>query len=111
MATLYIAEFGNIAAYPGTDSAQIAKVPALALQTRAITSTSSTSSAAFNANTQIVRLVTDTQCWVTFGAIGTTVATANATAIYLPANVPEYFGVLQNYTSGTTAVVAVLSST
>lgn len=99
MATLFIAEFGVIQAYPDTSSAQVVKTPPVALQSLALSSSASTSCAAFNGNTQIVRLYADTQCWVTFSAIqastlGTTVATATATSIPLGAAAPEYFGVV-----------------
>ncbi len=108
MATLIIVEFGNIQAYPTTESAQIAKTPPVAIQAMALTSTSSTSCAAFNGNTQIVRLQSDTNCYITFGALGTSVATAVATSMPLSAGQPEYFGV--NGGAGTSVLAALSAS-
>jgi hypothetical protein len=105
MATLYIAEFGNIQAYPTTDSAQIAKAPTVATpMAMTLSSSASVISTAFSANTQIVRLYADTQCWVLFSAVGTSIATALATSIPIAAAQPEYFGVIPGQT------VAALSS-
>jgi len=43
----------------------------------------------FQQNTQHVRLVSTTNCWVSFGASPT--AAMGSNSIYLPANTPEYF--------------------
>ena len=110
---LYIAEFGQIQAYPTQDTAQIAKTPQIAMQAVAMSSSAIASSAAFNANTQIVRLMADTNCWIAFSAVGTTIATANATSIPLVAYLPEYFGVdalKGGGASATTQAISVLSS-
>lgn len=44
-------------------------------------------------NTNHVRLISNTNCWVAFGAAPVAVAQATP-SIYLPANTPEYFWVL-----------------
>lgn len=112
--TLYIAEFGQIQAYPTvSDSAQIARTPAIVLQAVAMSSSTVASCAPFNVNTQIVRVSTDTNCWLVFSAIGTSIATANATAMPLWANTTEYFGVDTLRGGGaaaTTQIISVLSS-
>jgi len=108
--TLYITEFGQIQAYPTLDTAQIAKAPAITSQAVAISSTTAAVCTAFNANTQIVRLTTDTNCWVVFSAVGSaTVTAANATSMPLWANTVEYFGVDTLRGVGPTPVTQVVS--
>lgn len=111
---LYIAEFGQVQSYPTvSDSAQIAKTPAIAFQAVSISSSAVATCSPFNANTQIVRVTTDTNCWITFSAVGTTLATANITAMPIWANTVEYFGVdtlRGGGASATTQIISVLSS-
>lgn len=108
--TLYIAEYGNIQAYPTPDTAQVAQSPSVALQNLAMTSTAATASAAFNLNTQIVRLYTDTNCWVLFSPLGTSICTATATAVPLTAYLPEYFGVRVLGTAATQGLSVISSA-
>jgi hypothetical protein len=93
MATLYVTEYGQLAqvalaGFGPSGPTQAAQEPALTNQAVAISSTSAASSA-FQANTMLVRLQSDTNCWVTFA----TDPTATASLTPLTAGVPEYFGV------------------
>lgn len=88
MSTLYITEFTNMAGI-GSRFVNVAPLPPVAEQTVTI-SGSSTQSNAFNAATQMIRLVTDATCSISVGA-NPTAATTNAR---ISANVePEYFAV------------------
>ena len=96
MATLYITEFKGAAqqlgertwgAGPGVVS--FAAQPPQAEQTVAIGGTS-TPSAAFSANTYLVRVSTDAICSVLFGAS----PTATAASARMAAGQTEYFGVV-----------------
>lgn len=87
MATVYIAEFQVIQDI-GALIAQIASAPPVAEQTIAIGG-ASVSSAAFNYNTNVIRVTTDAICSI---AIGVT-PTATATTMRLSADHVEYFGV------------------
>lgn len=60
-----------------------------AVQKVAMSGGSSTQSSAVGANTSVVRLCADIDCYVAFG----TNPTASSSTHYLPAKVPEYFGV------------------
>ena len=87
MPTLYISEFqttGNA----GFNTVQAARQPAMADQPVTISSVSA-QSAAFNEKTSLVRVQTDTACFITFGTNPT--ATTSKTPIAV--NVPEYFAV------------------
>jgi len=66
MAVLYVTEYANIAVLQGGRTAQIPMEPPLVEQAIAITA-SSTTTAAFNAQTAIVRVHTDVICGITFG--------------------------------------------
>ena len=68
-------------------SIPVADEPSIARQE--VTYTSSTQSVAFNAQTRFVRIVCDAKAHFVFGAN----PSAAATDPYLPADVPEYFGV------------------
>ena len=87
MAILKVAEFTDVGMVPPS----LAKAPALAQQV--ITFSAATASAAFNAKTNMVRLISDTICSIEFSATSApaTAATTAATAIKLNAQVPEYF--------------------
>ncbi len=91
MPTLFITEFSQQGADLSAHTVPCALVPEVAVQALTI-SNASAPSAAFNAATTIVRLQTDTACWVTFGT--TPVATASKTP--LAVGTPEYFAVLGN---------------
>lgn len=94
MAVLYIDEFGalgdmNVTTAPFRKaSGEVPQIPELATQNVAIGG-SSVASAAFNANTCLVRLHCDAICSIAFG----TAPTAVATAFRLAANQTEYFAV------------------
>lgn len=94
MAVVYIAEYANIAT-PFNE-------PANALQTVAITA-GSVASAAFQNNTNLVRVHTDAICSVAFGAA----PTATATTTRLAANQTESFRVPM----GAAFKVAVITNT
>jgi len=72
MATLYVTEYANIAVLQGGRVTQVPMEPPLVEQ--AFTFTTTTQSAAFNAQTTIVRLHTDAICGVTFGTNPTATA-------------------------------------
>jgi hypothetical protein len=57
--------------------------------TQAVTYTTSTASAAFASSTNLIRVIADADVYLAFGAA----PTATATAIRVPANTVEYFGV------------------
>ena len=89
MATLYITEFSQQGADTSAHTVPAGLVPEVAVQALSISSSSAASSP-FNARTTIVRLQSDTACWVTFA----TSPTATTSKTPLAANVPEYFCVL-----------------
>lgn len=94
MATLYISEFGNAMSVIGTALAPVLPQPAITDQAISISSSSATS-AAFNAQTRAVLLVTDTTCNIVFGAASSVAATSSN--LLLPANTPMIFGVPPGY--------------
>lgn len=85
MATLYISEFAGLASGMG-QSVQVAQLPPLAQQTRTV-SAAAASAAAFGAGTRLVRLQTDTACFIAIDEAAT------VAKMPLSANVPEYFSV------------------
>lgn len=89
MATLYIAEHAGVAGTQiGGNYAPIVSCPGLAEQTVAIGGTHA-ESAAFNANTTIIRVHTDAICSISIGA-----APVATTAFRrMAANATEMFGV------------------
>lgn len=94
MAVLHISEYNailktNVGDDPvsGDGTAQTVKEPSIT--TQAIAFDAATSSAAFNPLTRIVRIATDTQCYIVFGS--SPIATANS--MLLPEFGVEYFGV------------------
>lgn len=84
-ATLYVTEF--VGAPPLSVYYQAARAPALVDQTVAIGG-SSTRSAAFNANTGIIRVSTDVACHL---VIGGTAPTATTSSMRMAAGQTEYF--------------------
>lgn len=83
-ATLYISEF-SIGA---TAATQVAKQPEITTQTVSIGGTS-TQSAAFNGNTRLIRVHTDTICSIKIGSN----PTASTTTARMAADQTEYFEV------------------
>lgn len=88
MATLYVTEFASLAS--AGSYAQAAQTPPLAAYTLAIAA-GSAASPAFNAKTKIVRLHTDANCSIKFGAAPTAVPGETRMA----AGTTEYFGVVK----------------
>ena len=90
MSSLYITEYSQISRQGvGVGSAQAPQETVLAEQKLTIGG-GSTASAAFNANTRLVRLQSDAVCSVLFGS-SSVVATANSQR--LAAGVSEYHGI------------------
>lgn len=67
---------------------------ATTLQTVGVTATSAAATA-FNANTSVVRLIADTNCFVVFGADSASPTATSANGVFIVAGVPEYFRVSQ----------------
>lgn len=88
MATCYISEYYTVACVNGAALAQAPMEPAVAEQNVGI-SASSTQSAAFNKQTNMVRVHVDAVASVLFGANPTALTTIKR----LAANQTEYFGV------------------
>ena len=88
MAKIYITELANITASDSGASMPVAALPGLAEQVVAVGSASA-QSAAFNAATKFIRVVSDVPANIEVGL--NPVATINT--LYLAAGVPEYFGV------------------
>lgn len=91
MANLYITEFVAIpkdGPYGTSTPMPVGATPAIAEQKVAFTTT--TQSAAFNAATRYVRVISDTNCHLAFGAN----PTATTSSMRVVADVPEYFGVV-----------------
>lgn len=93
MATLYVAEYSDVASvntprgFRGAE-AQAPQEPPLAEQTVAIAG-STTQSSAFNRDTTLIRVHADSICSITIGAN----PTATASSKRLAAGQTEYFGV------------------
>lgn len=85
MAIAYVGEHGGLMQTSG-GVAPIVKQPPLVRQK--ITFTTTTQSAAFGANTRVLRIVSDTACFFRVGADPTAVT---AEPEFLPANTIEYF--------------------
>jgi DUF917 family protein len=88
MTTLYITE-GRLAGAGGLQGTPMMGMPKVAGQTVAIGATT-VQSAAFNANTQIIRLESDVVCSVEIGGAN---PVATAASQRMAAGVPEYFAV------------------
>lgn len=89
MSTLYIQEYESIARNPGGLLVPVGLEPAMASQTVAMDLVTSAQSAAFNSATNFVRVVASADCRIVFGED----PTADADAMPLKADTPEYFGV------------------
>lgn len=86
-ATCKISEYERLVVDEAGRIVPVALEPAVTTQN--VSYTSSTASAALNAETRFVRIVCDAKAHFVFGAA----PTATATAPFLAADSPEYFGV------------------
>lgn len=99
MATLYVTEFQYIASMGGY--VQAAQAPPVATNNVAIGG-ASVQSAAFNANTKLIRVHADSTCSI---EIGGTNPTATTSSMRMAAGTTEYFGVVSG------AKLAVIANT
>lgn len=91
MASLYITEFVALPKDGPYDASQPMPVGALPpVAEQKVTFTTSTQSAAFNAATRYVRVISDAACHIAAGAN----PTATTSNMRLIADAPEYFGVV-----------------
>lgn len=88
MAALNVTEYAQLAYIEGVGMGQVPKEPRVTSQS--VTFTTSTQSNAFNAKTRVVRVHTDTACYIEFGADPTAIT---VTSTKMAANQTEYFGV------------------
>jgi len=89
MAILHVTEYSHLAVDSGGHGIQAGMEPALERQQ--VTFTTTNESAAFKNDTSFVRVMSDTDAYITFG-IGTVTATT-LTDTLIKANVAEFFGV------------------
>lgn len=87
MATLHVRAYDKVAAVPG-QKLPVTQEPGTAMTP--VTFTTSAQSAAFGANTKLVRVIASANCYLEFGV--NPVATA-ATGLFIPANTSHLFGV------------------
>ena len=107
MTILYITEFADFGTTKNGRTGQVAEQPPLAEQTIALTSSSAQSSA-FNTNTSLIRLHTDSICAVEFGTDPTAVASGGGSpTARMAANQTEYYTVPNG---GTYMVAGITSS-
>jgi len=92
MATLYITEFTFLGKDGANDVVPAVALPPIAQQTRTVSGTSAQSSA-LNAQTQMIRLATDTACFIETGSSN---PTATVAKMPLFAGQCEYFTVPVN---------------
>lgn len=92
MATLYITEFSRLGKDGASDVVPAVSMPPLAQQTVTISAVSAQSSA-LNAQTQVVRIATDTACFIETGSSNPTATTSK---MPLFAGQSEYFVVPVN---------------
>lgn len=92
MATMIISEYARMSRDDTGNLVPVGEEPAVA--TQVVSFTTSTASAAFNANTEFIRVIADAKAHFAIAASPT--ATANSP--YIASNTPEYFGL--NNTSG-----------
>ncbi|OXE35719.1 MAG: hypothetical protein CGW95_12255 [Phenylobacterium zucineum] len=103
MAKLYVTEFQQQGADLQGVAIPIGKQPASIDQTPVVIGAGSLQSAAFSAQTCLVRIHTDAICSIAFG----TNPTASANTMRMGANTTEYFSVLP----GSAMKVAVITNT
>lgn len=89
MANLFIQEYAELAEDVKGYKIQAGREPAITNQVVAFTTT--TQSAAFNERTKFIRVVSDTLCYLEFGANPTA---TTATDMLVQANTVEFFGVI-----------------
>lgn len=107
MGILNIVEFVGTQQFWTNTGSQVAVTPVVTTQSLT-TGASSTVSASFTGNTNLIRLQANASCAISLSTLGTTVATANATSMYLEAGIPEYFWV-RTGELGTSQVLAVIA--
>lgn len=90
MATIYISEFTSIGGAVPSANTQAAKQPCITDQAPIVTSGSSQQSAAFNAQTSLVRIHTDGIMSFAFGQN----PTASTSSARMTSNQTEYFSVV-----------------
>lgn len=90
MATLWITEFENLAGSFNGGPAQAGLMPAVTVQAINLSSAASSTSAALNTDTRLVRCAADAKCHITFST-GSPTATTGDTPLF--ANTWDYFGV------------------
>lgn len=88
MAKIYIIEGTHLAKDSNGDTVMVMKMPAPKIQ--AVPFSTSTQSAAFIEGTRFIRLWSDTDCFIGFGANPTAVS---GTSIPMTAKMPEYWAV------------------
>lgn len=91
MSKLYIAEFAHTPGIVSVSGQPLQLPPVPPAVGQVLTYSATAASAAFTANTAYVRLVSDADCHLEFGA-GSISATVNS-VVKLTAGLPEYFGV------------------
>ncbi|MCP4328412.1 MAG: hypothetical protein GY791_08250 [Alphaproteobacteria bacterium] len=92
MANLYIREYAYLARDENGGLAQIGSEPAQAGQS--VSFTTSSQSAAFQADTRFIRIIADADAYLDFGASPTA---AVADGLLVKANEAEYFGVVPGH--------------
>ena len=85
MPSLYISEYKVASVASGNSLVQAAQEPSST--TQKVTYSTATASSAFTSGVNFIRVVSDADCWLAFGA------TSTANTLYLPAGTVEYFGV------------------
>lgn len=93
MANLNITEYSGVSNKTGAPVAIVA-LPPVATQNITLTTTSAAAANAFNPATKLVRLQTDTLCFI---RIASTTPTAVNTDMPLAPGLPEYFEVTAGY--------------
>ena len=101
MSTLYITEFSLQGMDLNAKQAPVALLPPINQQAITISSSSSQSTA-LNAETTLVRLHTDTACWIEVGSN----PTATNAKMKMPADSTEYFSVRPGATVKIAAITA-----
>ena len=91
MAKAYISEYGEMPRDASGDTVPVPSEPAIA--TQSVTFTTTNPSAAFNSKTKYIRVVADAKAHFRVSKAPKAVVGDP----YLPAHVPEYFGVRQGH--------------
>lgn len=91
MALLYITEFDSLVTPGEGGNAQVARLPAIAVQTPVVIGAGSLLSAAFNLKTKFIRVHTDAICSIAYDGTATPTATVNS--MRMSSESTEYFGV------------------